>query len=80
MTISTETTYVTSFPKRNNITGAPNQVFKFDNYLDYLTGGVRAKTIAAIGIINPGSLCLQYLFTPQIHYNLSGAPIAFVGN
>jgi hypothetical protein len=80
MNIPTETTYVTSFPKRNNITGAPDQVFKFDNFLNYLTGGVRAKTIAAIGTINPGSLCIQYLFPPQIHYDLSGTPIAFIEN
>jgi hypothetical protein len=80
MNIPTETTYVTSLPKRNDITGAPNQVFKFDNLLDYLTGSIRAKTIAAIGTINPGSLCIQYLFAPQIHYDLSSTPIAFIGN
>jgi hypothetical protein len=71
---------VTLFPKRNDITGAPDQVFKFDNFLNYLMGGIRAKTIAAIGTINPGSLCIQYLFAPQIHYNLSSTPIAFIGN
>jgi hypothetical protein len=80
LSIPTKTIYVTSFPKRNNITGAPDQVFKFDNFLDYLTGGIRAKTIAAIGTINPGSLCIQYLFAPQIHYYLSSTPIAFIGN
>ncbi len=80
MNIPTDTTYVTSFPKRNDIMGAPDQVFKFDNFLDHLEGCIRAKTIAAIGTINPGSLCLQYLFAFQIHYNLSGAPIAFIGN
>jgi hypothetical protein len=80
MNIPTETTYVTSFLKRNDITGAPDQFFRFDNFLDYLTAGVRAKTIAAIGTINPGSLCIQYLFAPQIHYDLSGTPIAFIGN
>ncbi len=67
MSIPTKTTYVTSLPKRNDITGAPDQVFKFDNFLDYLTGGIRAKTIAAIETINPESLCIQYLFAPQIH-------------
>ncbi len=60
MSIPTKTTYVTSFPKRNDITGSPDQVFKFDNFLDYLICGIRAKTIAAIGTINPGSLCIQY--------------------
>ncbi len=80
MSFPTETTYVTSFPKRNDITRAPNQVFKFDNFLDYLTGGIRAKLVAAIGTINPGSLCIQYLLALLIHYNLSGTPIAFIGN
>ena len=78
MNIPTETTYMTSFLKRNDITGAPDQVFKFDNFLDCLASGIRANKIAAIGTINPGSLCLQYLFAPQIHYNLYGAPIAFI--
>jgi hypothetical protein len=45
-----------------------------------LAGGISANMIAAIGTINPGSFCLQYLFAPQIHYNLSGEPIAFIGN
>ena len=80
MNIPTETTFVTSFFKRNDITGAPDQVFKFDNFLDYLTDGIRAKMIAAIGTINPGSLCIQYVFASQIHYDLSGTPIAFIGN
>ena len=71
---------MTSFPKRNDITGAPNKVFKFDNFLDCLTGGIRANTIVAIETINPGSLCLLYLFVPRIHYNLSSEPIASIGN
>ena len=76
----TETTYTASFPKRNDITGAPNQVFKFDNFLDRLMGSIRVNTIAAIGTINPGSVCLQYRFAPQIHYDLSSGPITFIGN
>ncbi len=60
--------------------GAPDQVFKFGNFLDCLIGSIRGNTIAAIGTINPGSLCIQYLYAPQIHYDLSGKPIAFTGN
>ncbi len=30
--------------------------------------------------INPGSLCTQYLYAPQIHFDLAGKPIAFIGN
>jgi hypothetical protein len=49
--------------------------------LDRLIAGIKDNTIAAIETINPGSLCIQqYLYAPQIHYNLSGKPIAFIGN
>jgi hypothetical protein len=80
MSVTADTTYTASFPKRPNVTGAPNQVFKFDNFLDCLIGGIKANTISAIGTINPGSLCTQYLYAPQIHFNLTGNPIAFIGN
>ena len=75
----TKTTYTASFPKRKDITEAPNKVSNFDNFLDCLMGGIKANTIVAIKTINPGSLCLQYLFTSQIDYNLSGRPIVFIG-
>ncbi len=69
-----------SFPKRPDITGAPDQVFKLKIFLDHLIGGIKANTISAIGTINPGSLCTQFLYAPQIHFNLAGNPIAFIGN
>jgi hypothetical protein len=80
MIVTANTTYMASFPKRPHITGAPNQVFKFNNFLDRLIGGNKANTISAIGTINPGSLCTQYLYAPQIHFNPTGNPIAFIGN
>ncbi len=80
MSVTANTTYTASFLKRPNITGAPNQVFKFNNFLDHLIGGIKANTTSAIGTINPGSLCTQYLYAPQIHFNLAGKPIAFIGN
>ncbi len=82
MSATANTTYTASFPKRPDITGAPNQVFKFDNFFDRLIGGIKANTKSAIGTINPGSLCTQYLYAPQIqiHFNLAGKPIAFIGN
>jgi hypothetical protein len=57
-----------SFPKRPDITGAPKQVFQFNNFLEHLIGGIKANTIFAIGTIN---------HAPQIHFNLAGKPIAF---
>jgi hypothetical protein len=80
MSVTANTTYRASFPKRPDITGAPNQVFKFNNFLDHLIGGAKANTISTIGTINPGSLCTQFLYAPQIYFNLAGKPIAFIGN
>jgi hypothetical protein len=80
MNVTANTTYMASFPKRPDIMGAPDQVFQFNNFLEHLIGGIKANTISAIGTINPGSLCTQYLYAPQIHFNLAGKPIAFIGN
>jgi hypothetical protein len=80
MSVAANTTYMASFPKRPNIPGAPDQVFKFNNFLDCLIGGIKADTISAIGTINLGSLCTLYLYAPQIHFNLAGKPIVFIGN
>jgi hypothetical protein len=80
MSVAANTTYTASFPKRPDVTGAPNQVFQFNNFLEHLIGGIKANTISAIGTINPGSLYTQYLYAPQIRFNLTGKPIAFIGN
>ncbi len=80
ISVIANTTYMTSFPKRPDITGAPDQVFKFNNFLDCLIGGIKANTTSAIGTINLGSLCNQFLYAPQIHFNLAGEPIAFIEN
>ncbi len=78
--VNQSTTYTASFHKRPDITGAPDQVYQFKNFLEHLIGGIKANTISAIGTINTGSLCTQYLYAPQIHFNLAGEPIAFIGN
>lgn len=80
MSIPTITSYTASIPKRPDLTGKPDQVFKFTNFMDHLIGGIRAETISALGTIAPGSLSLQYLYAPQLHCNLSGKPVAIVGN
>jgi hypothetical protein len=80
MSVTANTTYTASFPKRPNITGAPDQVFQFNNFLEHWIGGIKANTISAIGTINLGSLCTQYVYAPQIHFNLAGKPIAFIRN
>jgi hypothetical protein len=65
MSVTADTTYMASFPMRPNIMGAPDQVFKFDNFLNCLIGGIKANTISAIRTIDQGSLCTQYLCYPQ---------------
>ncbi len=65
MSVTANTTYTAFFLKRPNITGAPDQVFKFNNFLDHLMGGIKANTISTIGTINPGSLCTQFLYAPS---------------
>ncbi len=41
---------------------------------------IGAGTIAAIGIIAPGSTSLTYIYAPQIHTNLQGRFRGFIGN
>jgi hypothetical protein len=53
MSITANTTYTASFPKRPDITGDPDQVFQFSNFLERLIGGIKANTISAIKTINP---------------------------
>ncbi len=48
--------------------------------MDCLIGGIKANIIAAIGTINLGFLCTQFLYAPQIYINPAGNPIAFIGN
>jgi hypothetical protein len=74
------TTYVSLIPKRPDIMGDPDKVIKFYNFLDCLIGSIRRNTITAIRTINLGSLCIQYLYAPQIHDNLSSERITFTGN
>jgi hypothetical protein len=79
ISVIADTTYTASFPKRPDITGALDQVFKSNNFLNGLIWGFKANAISAIGTINLGSLCTQYLYAPQIHFNLASDPIAFIG-
>jgi len=66
-----------------DITGSPEQAFHMqdncDKYFKFLIGGIFAGTIAAIGTIAPGGT-FQYLYAPQVQYDLGGEPVCFVGN
>ncbi len=80
---STATHFTKIFLKRTDITGSPEQAFHMqdnhDKYFKYLIRGISAGTIAAIGMIAPGGT-FQYLYAPQVRYDLGGEPVGFVGN
>ncbi len=80
---STTTHFTKIFPKRADITGSPEQAFHMlenrDKYYKCLIGGISAGTIATIGTIAPGGT-FQYLHAPQVHPDLGGDPVGFVGN
>ena len=78
---STPTHYTDFHPKRGDISGLNGQAFrKGKDVLSYVIGGIKAKTIAAIGTVTPGSSIVQYLYSPRIHHDLGGEPKLIVGN
>ena len=53
---STPTHYTDLYPKWDDISGSKKQAFrKGKDVFSYLVGGIKAKTIAAIGTLAPGS-------------------------
>ena len=59
---STVTLYTKSLTKRPDITETKDQAFGHKmNFFNYLVGAIIAKTVAAIGMVAPGNLLVQYL-------------------
>ena len=78
---SAVTFYTKPLTKRQDITGTKDQAFGHKkNFLNYLIEAIKAKTVAAIGMIAQGNLLVQYLYGPKVHTNLAGEPLAIVGN
>ncbi len=76
------THYTKLYPKRGNLTGSPDQAYNLlpAKYFDHILGGIGAGTIAALGTVAPSSYNLSYIYTPQVHTDLGGNFIGFVGN
>ena len=73
--------YTELFLKCGDITGSNDQAFgKGKDVFDYVIGGIKANTIAAVGTIASGTTFVQYLFAPKIHFGLGGAPKMLIGN
>ncbi len=63
------------------VTRAPNQAFSFaEDFGKAVQMLIQTKTIAALGVVTPGSTTLQDLFDLMICHNLSGAPTTIIGN
>lgn len=73
-------TFTSSLPGRPDITGSPEQVYLYDNFRSAFISGIDNGTIAAIGTIDLGSSCLQYLFNLKVHRKLDGTITDIIGN
>jgi hypothetical protein len=81
--MSTSATYYTKlYLKGGNLTGSPDQAYNLlpAKYFDHILGGIGAGPIAALGTVAPGSYKFSYIYAPQVHTDLSGNFIGFVGN
>jgi hypothetical protein len=81
--MSTSATHYTKlYPKQGDLTGSLDQAYNLllAKYFDHILGGIGAGTIAPLGTAAPGSYNLSYIYAPQVHTDLSGNFIGFVGN
>ncbi len=81
--MSTPATHYTKlYPKWGDLTGSPGRAYNLlpAKYFDHILGGIGAGTIAALGTVAPGSYNLSYIYAPQVHTDLSGNFISFIGN
>jgi hypothetical protein len=81
--MSTPATYYTKlYPKQGDLTGSSEQAYNLlpAKYFNHILGGIGAGTIAALETVAPGSYNLSYIYAPQVHTDLSGNFIGFVGN
>jgi hypothetical protein len=79
---TTATHYTKLYPKQGNHTSSPDQAYILlpTKYFDHILGGIGAGTIATLGTVASSSYNLSYIYAPQVHTNLSGNYLGFVGN
>ena len=73
--------YSTSMPKRPEVCGSADQVYKFasDKPKQYIINAIKAKTISALGSTDT-NCNTHYLYNPHVHCDLQGAPLSIIGN
>jgi hypothetical protein len=80
--ITPATHYTKLYPKWDDLTGSLDQAYNLlpAKYFNHILGGIGAGTITALGTVAPGSYNLSYIYAPQVHTDLSGNFICFIGN
>ncbi len=79
---TTATHYTKLYPKGGDRNGSPDQAYNLlpAKYFNHILGGIGAGTIAALGTVALSSYNLSYIYAPQVHTNLSGNFLGFVGS
>ena len=71
--------YTASKPRRQDVTGSPEQTFGSNDPIQSMLNMIMAFTLAAIGMPNVNGKMI-WIFFPCIHKDLEGRPVSIVGN
>jgi hypothetical protein len=79
---TTATHYTKLYPKQGDLPDSPDQAYNLipAKYSDHILGGIGAGIIAALGTVALGSYNPSYIYAPQVHTDLRGNFLGFVGN
>ena len=74
-----EVLYSNSKPRRSDVTGAANQVYELDDFVEFAIKTIRANNVAAISSVDTNGQFI-HIHAPNIYENLQGEPTEIVGN
>ena len=71
--------YLTSKPRRFDVTGAANQVYEMDDFVEFVIKTIRTNNVAAVSSFDASGHFI-HIHPPSISDNLQGKPTKIVGN
>ena len=74
-----EVLYSMSKPRRSDVTGAANQVYELDDFVEFAIKTIRANNVSTISSVDTNGQFI-HIHAPNIHENLQGEPTEIVGN
>ena len=74
-----EVLYSSSKPRRSDFTGAANQVYELDDFVEFAIKTIRANNVSAISSVDANGHFI-HIHAPSIYENLQGEPTKIVGN